>query len=146
MSETHLTHDQEMDVESHAPYGKVWVTLLVFTLIEYFWAHIFKDTFATLVLGLMFWATIKAGLVGWFFMHLKFEGNWVYVMLIPAGILAAVLIFGLVPDIASQKINDEGGGEEEAAAVLIAPREADPLPLPAWSPGSHASVPVSVPA
>ena len=27
-------------------------------------------------------------MVGWYFMHLKFEGKWVYAMLIPAGILA----------------------------------------------------------
>ena len=41
----------------------------------------------------MFWAIIKASLVGWYFMHLKFEGKWVYSMLVPAGILAAVFIF-----------------------------------------------------
>ena len=30
-------------------------------------------------------------MVGWYFMHLKFEGNWVYGMLVPAGILAMIL-------------------------------------------------------
>ena len=47
----------------------------------------------------MFWAVIKASLVGWYFMHLKFEGKWVYFMLVPAGILAMILIFALIPDI-----------------------------------------------
>jgi cytochrome c oxidase subunit IV len=121
MSEPNVTHDQEMEVESHAPYGKVWLALLVLTLIEYFYAHIFKDAFATLVLGLMFWAVIKASLVGWYFMHLKFEGRWVYYMLIPAGILAAVLIFALMPDIASQKEEVEGEGNAESVAAIFAP-------------------------
>ena len=31
--------------------------------------------------------------MGWYFMHLKFEGNWVYAMLVPAGILAMILSF-----------------------------------------------------
>lgn len=117
MADTNLTHDQEMEVESHAPYIKVWAALAVFTAIEYFYAHVFKDSTVLLVLGLMFWAVIKAGLVGWYFMHLKFEGRWVYYMLVPAGILAAVLVFALVPDIARQPVADESDEGEAAAAV-----------------------------
>jgi cytochrome c oxidase subunit 4 len=121
MSETNLTQDQEIYVESHAPYLKVFFALLVLTLIEYFYAHIFKDSFATLVLGLMFWAVVKASLVGWYFMHLKFEGRWVYYMLVPAGILAAVFIFALTPDIAMQPAIDEGTSEDEASSFISAP-------------------------
>ena len=33
-------------------------------------------------------AITKAFLVGWFFMHLKFEGRWIYMMLVPVGLLA----------------------------------------------------------
>ena len=40
--------------------------------------------FALLVLGLMSLAGIKAALVGLYFMHLKFEGRWIYFMLVPA--------------------------------------------------------------
>jgi cytochrome c oxidase subunit 4 len=121
MADTNLTHEQEMHAESHAPYLKVWAALAVFTAIEYFYAHIFKDTFTTLVVGLMFWAIIKASLVGWYFMHLKFEGKWVYAMLIPAGILACVLVFALIPDIGRQPVADENTAEEETAAVIVAP-------------------------
>ena len=32
MAESQLTHDQEMHVESHAPYLKVWVGLLMLAL------------------------------------------------------------------------------------------------------------------
>ena len=44
MADTNLTHDQELHVESHAPYLKVFFALLVFTVIEYFYAQIFKDS------------------------------------------------------------------------------------------------------
>ena len=98
---------------------KVFGALLVFTLIEYFWAHVFKDSFAVLLLGLLFWAVIKASMVGWFFMHLKFEGNWVYFMLIPAGILACVLTFALIPDVAMQPVTEENPAEEESTPVSL---------------------------
>jgi cytochrome c oxidase subunit IV len=128
MTDTNLTHDQEMRVESHAPYIKVFLALAVFTAIEYFYARIFKDSFTTLVLGLMFWAVIKASLVGWFFMHLKFEGKWVYYMLVPAGVLAAVFIFALMPDIAMQPQSDEtSSAEEEETAAILAPLVPGPV-------------------
>ena len=41
-------------------YLKVWAGLAIFTAIEYFYAHIFKDLFFFLILGLMVWAVIKA--------------------------------------------------------------------------------------
>jgi cytochrome c oxidase subunit IV len=120
MADTNLTHDQELEVESHAPYFKVFGALFVLTVVEYFYAHLFKDNMTSLVLGLMFWAVIKASLVGWFFMHLKFEGRWVYYMLVPAGILAAVLIFALIPDIGRQPDAGEEP-EDEATAAVTAP-------------------------
>jgi cytochrome c oxidase subunit 4 len=116
MAETHLTESQEMEVESHAPYLKVWATLAVFTAIEYFWAQFFKDSFAPLVIGLLFWAVLKASLVGWYFMHLKFEGRWVYGFLVPAGLLAMVILFALVPDIA-RHVAEENPADEDVSAV-----------------------------
>src|SRR5262245_2277797 len=44
-------------------------------------------------------AVVKATLVATFFMHLKFDWSKVKVMLIPAVILAAILVFALLPDI-----------------------------------------------
>ena len=120
MSETNLTHDQEMHAESHSPYIKVFLGLAVLTAVEYFYARVFKDTFSTLVLGLMFLAVVKASMVGWFFMHLKFEGRWVYYMLVPAAFLAAVFIFALTPDIAMQPAADEATAEDETTAAVSA--------------------------
>lgn len=119
MTDTNLTHEQEMHVESHAPYFKVFAALFVFTVIEYFYAHVFKDNLSSLVLGLMFWAVLKAGLVGWYFMHLKFEGRWVYYMLIPVGILATVLIFALFLDIGLQPDPDEAAEEDTTATAAV---------------------------
>jgi cytochrome c oxidase subunit 4 len=44
-------------------------------------------------------ALVKASLVAVFFMHLKFDWTKVKIMIIPALILAAVLVFALLPDI-----------------------------------------------
>jgi cytochrome c oxidase subunit IV len=102
MAEPNLAPDQERYVESHAPYLKVFWSLLVLTILEYGFAKYFESrlAFAALVAGLMVLAVTKAFLVGWYFMHLKFEGRWVYLMLVPVCLLAVVVITGLAPDIA----------------------------------------------
>lgn len=41
----------------------------------------------------------KAMLVIMFFMHLKWEANWKWVLTVPASIVSALLIFALVPDV-----------------------------------------------
>ncbi len=106
MSERNLTPDQERYVESHAPYMKVFWSLLVLTVLEYAYARFLegKMPFASLVAGLMVLAVTKAFLVGWFFMHLKFEGRWVYMMLVPACFLAIVVVTGLAPDMAFHQL------------------------------------------
>ena len=52
-------------------------------------------------------------MVGWYFMHLKFEGTWVYAMLVPAGILAIILTCALIPDVAMQPVTEENPDEED---------------------------------
>lgn len=123
MSDTNLTHDQEMAVESHtSQYIKIFLVLIVFTISEYLYASIFANhTFLVLVLGLMTMAIIKATLVGLYFMHLKFEGNWVYLMLVPAGLLALVLTFALIPDVAMQPITEENPDLEGIESTPIQP-------------------------
>ncbi len=102
MAEQNLTADQEIYIESHAPYMKVFWTLLVLTVLEYAYARFLEGrlSFVALVAGLMVLAITKAFLVGWFFMHLKFEGRWVYLLLVPACLLAVIVVTGLVPDMA----------------------------------------------
>ncbi len=100
MSEHNLTPDQERDVESHAPYMKVFWSLLVLTVLEYAYARFFESrmAFVYLVAGLMVLAITKAFLVGWYFMHLKFEGRWVYLLLVPVCLMAVIVVTGLAPD------------------------------------------------
>jgi cytochrome c oxidase subunit IV len=103
---------EEHQTEAHAPYVKVWAALLVLTVIEYEYAAYLKDYFLVLVLGLLGLALIKAGLVGWFFMHLKFEGKWVYVLLVPACIFATIIVLALCPDMVLKPETEENPGED----------------------------------
>jgi cytochrome c oxidase subunit 4 len=116
---SYTVHDQDMaqelEVESHAPYMKVWAILAVLTLIEYFYAMIFKDHFPLLVTGLVCLALVKAGMVGWYFMHLKFERKWVYILIIPACVMAIFLTLMLAPDMAMKPVTEENPGEEETS-------------------------------
>jgi cytochrome c oxidase subunit IV len=102
----------EHATESHAPYLKVWAGLAVLTLVEYYYASFLKDYFLILLLGLLFLAVVKAGMVGWYFMHLKFEGNWVYIMIVPAFILATIIVLALSPDMVLKPETEENPGEE----------------------------------
>jgi cytochrome c oxidase subunit 4 len=126
-----LTYQQHQDVESHVPtYLRVFVVLLVFTILEYFYAMLAQSHFFALVLGLMALALTKAALVGLYFMHLKFEGRWVYAFLVPACALAVGMVLALMPDIGTiPESLPEGPGEEEA--MLSAPLEPGRLPSPA---------------
>jgi cytochrome c oxidase subunit 4 len=96
---------EEHQQEAHAPYLLVWFWLAILTGVEYFYAATLKDFFTILLVGLLILAGIKAGLVGWYFMHLKFEGKWVYLLIVPAIVLAAVLVLALVPDQAMKPID-----------------------------------------
>jgi cytochrome c oxidase subunit IV len=104
----------EHATEAHAPYLKVFAALAVLTAIEYYYAAIFKDHFAVLLSGLLALAIVKAGLVGWYFMHLKFEGNWVYILIVPAMILATIIVLALCPDMVLKYETEENPGEETA--------------------------------
>ncbi len=106
-------------------YIRVFIALTVFTALEYFFARIFKDAFATLLAGLLVIAIIKAAMVGMYFMHLKFEGRWVYMMLIPAGILAMVLVLALYPDMAMQPIIGDDSDPDEVAGAPAEPAVAN---------------------
>lgn len=91
---------EEHQQEAHAPYLMVWLWLAGLTGIEYVYAAGLKDFFLILLGGLLALAAIKAALVAWYFMHLKFEGKWVYLLILPALFLAVVLVLALIPDLA----------------------------------------------
>ncbi len=104
----------ELEAESHVPYMKIWFILAILTGVEYFYAKIFKDHFTLLVVGLMALALVKACMVGWYFMHLKFEKKWVYILIVPACVMAVFLTLMLTPDMAMKPIDEESFEDEEA--------------------------------
>lgn len=112
---------EEHQQESHAPYLLVWLWLAILTGVEYFYAAGFKDFFVILLGGLLVLAGIKAGLVGWYFMHLKFEGNWVYILIVPAIVLATILVLALVPDQSLKPEDIEAEQTGQLAPAVRAP-------------------------
>ncbi len=98
---------EEHGTEAHAPYLTVWAGLAVLTAVEYYYASIFKNVFLILLIGLLILAIVKAAMVGWYFMHLKFEGKWVYGLIVPAFVLATILVLALMPDMTLKENADD---------------------------------------
>ena len=86
---------------------------------------------ALLVFAVLAVAVAKAGFVMTYFMHLKFEGRWKFIILMPTAILGVGLMIALAPDIAmhyyrydvmqsretpSEHSLSEGHGSHEAEA------------------------------
>lgn len=55
-------------------------------------------------------------LVAWYLMYLKFEGRWVFAMIVPTCLIATVLVAAIYPDVAMPySIHDQSQQDEEAA-------------------------------
>lgn len=93
MSDNHDSH--------HVNYLAVFGALCVFTLLSVVFDVVELSLPVTIVLVLAV-AVAKASCVMMFFMHLKFEGNWKFVLLAPTTILAIGLPLALAPDVAVQ--------------------------------------------
>ena len=95
MAATNLTAAQHEHSESHVrTYLMVFCWLLVFTILEYFYAKFaarYQFHIAMLILGLMVLAIVKATMVAMFFMHLKGEKPLVFWSLGLTGVLCAAL-------------------------------------------------------
>ncbi|MBI1323669.1 hypothetical protein GC170_10855 [bacterium] len=117
MSDSHAQHAAAHE-HPHVNYMKIFWTLLFLTVAEYFYAMLTQEHFVLLVLGLMTLALVKASLVGLYFMHVKFEGNWVYAMIVPACILAVLVVLALTPDIARDKTQDDLIVPEDDSAMI----------------------------
>ncbi len=82
----------------HANYLAIFVALCICTLLSAIFdlLPLNRRTIAVLVLAV---AVAKAQYVMRYFMHLKFEGKWKYVLLLPTAILACGVPLALAPDI-----------------------------------------------
>jgi caa(3)-type oxidase subunit IV len=81
-------------------------TMSFFTYTEYWRNHF--DVRAGWFL-MMAVSCSKAMLVILFFMHVKYEANWKYVLTIPASIMSVFLVLALVPDVGLRNVQAIGG-------------------------------------
>ncbi|MFQ5844079.1 MAG: cytochrome C oxidase subunit IV family protein [Planctomycetota bacterium] len=84
---------------SESVYVKVWIWLGILTVAEICVA--LPDVGVPrmpLILGLGVMAVIKAALVGMFYMHLRYEGSLIYVIIAVPLLLVLVMVAGFLPD------------------------------------------------
>src|SRR5947209_10489002 len=74
----------------------VLVALTVLTVLVA--THRFNNEMANVLLALLV-ASIKATFVATYFMHLKFEGKLIYLILIVPLVLTVLLVLSLIPDV-----------------------------------------------
>lgn len=86
---------------SHPPYRLIFGMLCIFTALSVVadMGQEFIPSMAVLAVIVLAIATAKALCVMLYFMHLKFERNWKYVLLAPTFILACGLPLALLPDV-----------------------------------------------
>ncbi|MFN8707037.1 MAG: cytochrome C oxidase subunit IV family protein [Planctomyces sp.] len=95
---SHNDHHSHSDDTHHVNYLSIFFVLCLCTVLSVTFdvLHFAKPVTIVLVFAV---AVAKALCVMMFFMHLKFEGNWKYVLLAPTTILAIGLPLALMPDI-----------------------------------------------
>lgn len=99
----HSEHAESHQHPSHTPYWLIFGFLCVCTAVSWIVDEMkkggFFNSYVLLIAVVLAVASAKALAVMMFFMHLKFEGNWKYVLLAPTIILAIGLPLALLPDI-----------------------------------------------
>jgi len=97
-----------MSDHEHAGFDatKIFIVLLVLTLVEVGWSFIPGMSKFFLWGGLLTMAFMKGFLIFTYFMHMKFEGWLVKVLIAPTPFLILVMIFALMPDIGSNSRMD----------------------------------------
>ncbi|REK09383.1 MAG: hypothetical protein DWQ37_18250 [Planctomycetota bacterium] len=101
MSEHAHAHDDGHDV-GLAKYVYVFLALCVLTSMSFFTYSSYWPFPDQPNIGRAFMMAVsctKAMLVILFFMHVKYEANWKYVLTIPAAFMSLFLLLALVPDI-----------------------------------------------
>ena len=97
-------HDEHDEHEQHGVglYIFVFVALCVLTTMSFLtysdlWRlHVSSEVSRVFMMAV---SCTKAMLVIMFFMHLKWEANWKWVLTVPASVMSALLICALIPDV-----------------------------------------------
>jgi cytochrome c oxidase subunit 4 len=80
-------------------YLAIFGLLVVLTIVTVVVAFVHLESELTKVLVALTIASIKAAFVALYFMHLKFEGKLIYLILLLPVFLCVVLVISLIPDI-----------------------------------------------
>jgi cytochrome c oxidase subunit 4 len=108
MTDTHTTASHEPEEphgvtvplpHHHVNYFAVFGTLVVLTIVTVAAAFVETDNELVKVLIALSIASVKAACVAFFFMHLKFEGKLIYLILLVPVLLCLLLVFALIPDV-----------------------------------------------
>jgi cytochrome c oxidase subunit 4 len=111
MEHGHKTHDDlEGTQDDHAPEGvgkyvAVFVALCLLTALSFAVgnSHTLRvNAPAAMWAMMMAISCAKALMVILFFMHLKWEANWKYVLTVPASLMSVFLVIMLVPDVGNR--------------------------------------------
>ncbi len=126
---TAMMHDGHDDHGGIGKYIIVFLALCVLTGASFFTYSQYWPFHAEPKVGWTFMMAVsctKAMLVVLFFMHVKYEANWKYVLTIPAAFMSIFLILALVPDIGLRG----HWVSEERQAFMAEPRGSSHAPRP----------------
>ena len=144
MQEPEEPHDVTRPEPHHAvPYYKCFALLVILTAmtvgVYYLFNYIHIENELVRVLAALLVASIKASVVALFFMHLKFEGKLIRVILFVPLCLCVLLVVALIPDVLRGPLFNRpvfsptqataGGGHSGGASL--------PEPTPAHGPEHH---------
>ena len=88
-----------MSDQEHSPYLKIFAWLTIWTVLEIAIAlEVLGLPRLVVVLGLCVMAAVKAALVGLYYMHLKYEGKLIWVIIFTPIVLVGILVLGFYWD------------------------------------------------
>jgi len=102
----HIAGQEHLEEHPRVNYFAIFVALCVCTAISVV-VDIVEITPLLLVFLVLAVAVAKALFVLTYFMHLKFEGRWKFIVLSPTAILAAGLMIAMSPDLAMHYYTNE---------------------------------------
>lgn len=118
MSETEHTHDKNHAVNYLTIFGALCVLTVVSVATDFLPIGNLTVIIAILALAV---ATVKASLVLMYFMHLKFEKHWKFILLMPTVLLAIGLPLALISDISIHYYTVESAEQGTPGTSLIVP-------------------------
>ncbi|MGB7161522.1 MAG: cytochrome C oxidase subunit IV family protein [Tepidisphaeraceae bacterium] len=105
----------------HVNYYAIFATLVVLTAITVGVYFLHPTSELVKILLALLIASVKALLVAYFFMHLKFEGKLIYTIFIVPLILCVLLVVALIPDVLKGPLFNPAPGEAAASQAEHVP-------------------------